>query len=297
MGAICAAINLFVHHGAHVVAVGHSYRPTRRYLKHLERFGVTTTFVTGCEVAGLLEAIRPETKLIYLESPTTGYFEVLEIPPIAAAARERGIATIFDNSWATPFFQRPLEWDVDLVVHSASKYLNGHSDVVAGVVVGRDEELRRRLWREIELGGATLDPFAAWLMIRGLRTLPLRMQQHQKSALEVAGMLEEHVAVARVHHPGLESHPQHATARRQLGGYSGLFSIELEDASREAGQRVLNRFKLFRQGVSWGGYDSFCLGGTMFGHERDRPAWLIRLSVGLESTDDLIADVRQALEE
>ena len=298
MGAISAAVNACIHKGAHIVAAGGIYWPTQRYFRHyLPRFGVSTMFVDSCDPADFIAALRPETKLVYLESPTSGYFAVPEIAPIAAAARERGIPTIFDNSWATPVFQNPLEFGCDLVVHSATKFIGGHSDVVAGVVAGRDETLKRRVFREVELLGAVADPFAAWLLLRGLRTLRLRMEQHQRSGLAVARFLEQHPRVRRVLHPGLESHPQRETARRQLRGYSGLFSFELKEQSREATNAFLDRTKLFGIGVSWGGFESLALGGTFFAKPSEQPTWLIRLHVGLESTDDLVADVRQALEE
>ncbi len=298
MGAITAALNACLHTGAHVVATGGVYWPTQRYLRHyLPRFGVATTFVDSCEPADYLAALRPETKVLYLESPTSGYFELPDVVPLFAAARERGIATIFDNSWATPYFQRPLEVGCDLVVHSATKYISGHSDVVAGIVVGGDETLKRRVFREMELLGAVADPFAAWLLLRGLRTLAVRMEQHQRSGLAVARYLEAHPAVRRVHHPGLESHPQHATARRQLAGYAGLFSFEPAEQTQAAVHRFMNRTRLFQIGVSWGGYESLVVGGTLYAKSPAQPVWLIRLSVGLEGTDDLLADVRQALEE
>ena len=297
MGAISAAINACVYSGAHIVSTAGVYWPTQRYLRHyLPRFGVQTTFVDSCAPADYLAAIRPETKLVYLESPTSGYFEVPEIAPITTAARERGIVTLFDNSWATPYFQQPLGLGCDLVVHSATKYIGGHSDVVAGVVVGRDNDLRRRVFRELELLGAVPDPFASWLLLRGLRTLAVRMEQHQRSALALASFLEQHPLVRRVHHPGLESHPQHETAKRQLRGYASLFSFELEDQSRQATNRFMDHSKLFSIGVSWGGYESLVVGGTLYAKSPDDPTWLIRLHVGLESTDDLIADLRQALE-
>lgn len=296
MAAISAAINSRIEANTHVVAVAHCYGPTQWYLNHIRRFAVETTFVHGVEPADFIAAIRPNTRVIYLESPTSGRFEVPEIEPITEVARERGITTIFDNSWATPCFQNPLEMGVDLVLHSATKYLNGHSDVVAGVVAGRDRELQERLWREVELVGGILDPHAAWLMLRGLRTLPLRMERHQQNALALAHMLEEHPKIAYVLHPGLESHPQHATAKRQLRGCSSLFSFALKEQSREAMNRLFNRLKLFGIGVSWGGFESLILGGTLFSERPDRPEWLIRVHVGLESEQDLIADMQQALE-
>jgi cystathionine beta-lyase len=297
MGAISSAINACVHAGAHVVAAAGIYWPTQRYLRnYLPRFGVEATFVDGTDPAAFAAAIRPNTKLMYLESPASGYFDVLDIPPIAAAARERGVVTVFDNSWATPCFQRPLELGCDLVVHSATKYIGGHSDVVAGVVAGRDETLRRRVFRELELLGAVTDPFAAWLLLRGLRTLRLRMEQHQRSGLVIARFLEQHPGVRRVHHPGLESHPRHEIAKRQMSGYGGLFSFELKEQSREAAFRFVNSLKLFSVGVSWGGYESLALAGTFFARASEPPTWLVRLHVGLETTENLVEDVRQALQ-
>lgn len=297
MAAIVAAIHATVEQGSHVVAMGHVYGPTQTYLRHIARWGVATTFVSTADAATLLAAVRPETRLLCVESPTSGLMELIELAPIVEHARRSGIFTIMDNSWASPYFQNPLEAGIDLVVHSATKYLNGHSDVVAGVVVGRDEALRKRVAFEAEYGGATLDPHAAWLMLRGLRTLAVRMEQHQRSALEVARFLESHPRVARVSHPGLASHPQHALARRQMRGTSGLLSLALRDQSRDALHRFADRLRLFRIGVSWGGHESLVLGGTFFRGADEPREWLIRLSVGLESTADLIADLRQALED
>jgi cystathionine beta-lyase len=297
MAAITAAINACIEAHAHVVAIAHCYGPTRSYLEHVRRFAVEATFVNSVEPADFIGAIQPNTRVIYLESPTSGRFEVPEIEPITKVARERGITTIFDNSWASPYFQNPLELGVDLVVHSATKYLNGHSDIVAGAVAGRDPKLRERVWRECELGGGILDPHAAWLMLRGLRTLPLRMERHQQSALAIARMLEQHPKVARVRHPGLESHPQHEVAKKQLRGYSGLFSFALKEQSRQAMHRFFDRLQLFSLGVSWGGFESLMVGGTFFNVAGEKPEWLIRLSIGLESERDLIADLKQALED
>ena len=298
MGAITTAISVNVHAGAHVVAVAGCYGPTHFLLEqYLKRFGVQTTFVTGTEPAEFVAALRNETRLIYLESPTSARFDVIDLAPIVAAARQRGIATVFDNSWASPYFQRPLDLGCDLVLHSATKYIGGHSDTVGGIVVGRDETLRKKVLAEAELLGASPDPFAAWLLLRGLRTLALRMEQHQRSALVIARLLAAHPAVRRVNHPGLETNPQHAVARRQLRGYSSLFSFELHDQTRAATHRFVDRLRLFSIGCSWGGHESLALGGRIFNDGIGEPPWLIRLHVGLESTDDLVADVRQALED
>lgn len=301
MGAITTAIGACVAAGAHVVLVNDCYSPARRFLtQYLDRFGVSATFVLGTDPAAFIDALRPETRLVYLESPTTGRFDVLELEPITAAARRRGIFTVFDNSYATPYFQCPLDFGIDLVVHSATKFIGGHSDTLGGVVVGRDEELRQRVAFEGELLGASLDPFAAWLLLRGLRTLPLRMEQHQRSGLALAHTLAEHPKVLKVYHPALGAPAQHAAARRQLRGYSGLFSFALREQTGAAVNRFMERLRVFSIGCSWGGFESLVLGGPaadLFAPNPAEPAWIIRLHAGLEATEDLVHDVRQALED
>ncbi len=297
MGAISAGIDACVKAGAHVVACVNCYPPTFQFLSnYLPKFGVMTTFVKGANPQDFIAAMRPETTLVYLESPTFGTNEIIEIPPIAAAARERGIRTMFDNSWATPYFQNPIDQGIDLVAHSASKYIGGHSDVVAGMLIGRDEESRKSIRLEAELHGAAIDPFAAWLLVRGLRTMGVRMERHQSSGLAIARMLVEHPRVERVLHPGLETHANYAVARQQLRGYSALFSFALKDQTREATNRFLNRLQLFGIGVSWGGFESLATGGTYFS-QGGKAEWLIRVSIGLENIDDLCADIRRALED
>ncbi|HPM22750.1 MAG TPA: PLP-dependent aspartate aminotransferase family protein [Phycisphaerae bacterium] len=301
MGAITAAINLRLTTDAHVVVVSDCYQPTRRYLaEYLSRFNVSVTFVPGTNPDDFAAALRDETQLIYLESPTTGRFDVIDLAPIVAAARQRGILTMLDNSWSTPYFQCPLDLGVDLVVHSATKFIGGHSDTLGGVVVGRDDALGRKLCCEAENLGASIDPFAAWLLVRGLRTLAVRMEQHQRSGLALARMLAAHPAVQRVYHPGLESYANYAVGRRQMRGYSGLFSFALRDQSQAAAHRFMNRLRIFSIGCSWGGYESLVVGGlssTLFAANAGEPAWIIRLHAGLESTDDLLNDVRHALED
>jgi cystathionine beta-lyase len=301
MGAITAAINMCVKTDAHVVIVADCYQPTRRYLtEYLNRFDVQATFVRGTNPADFIAALRDETHLIYLESPTSGRFDVIDLAPIVAAARQRGITTMLDNSWSTPYFQQPLELGIDLVVHSATKFISGHSDTLGGVAAGRDDELRQRLCPEAELLGASIDPFAAWLLIRGLRTLGLRMEQHQRSGLAVARLLAAHGAVQCVYYPGLESCPQHAVAQHQMRGFSGMLSFALRDQTREATHRFMDRLRVFSIGCSWGGYESLVVGGPsreLFNDNPAEPAWIIRLHCGLESTQDLVDDVRQALQE
>jgi cystathionine beta-lyase len=301
MGAITAALNMCLATDAHAVVVSDCYQPTRRYLtEYLNRFHVQTTFVRGTRPDDFIAALRDETRLMYLESPTTGRFDVIELAPLVAAARARGIVTLFDNSWATPYFQQPLELGIDLVLHSATKYIGGHSDTLGGVVVGRDEGLRKRLCTEAELLGASIDPLAAWLLIRGLRTLGLRMEQHQRSGLALARFLAAHPAVLRVYYPGLETYPQHTLARRQMRGFAGLLSFALRMQTQAAVQRFMDRLRVFSIGCSWGGFESLVVGGRsaeLFADNPDEPEWIIRLHAGLEATEDLVADVRAALEE
>ncbi len=306
--AVTAAILHSVRAGDHLVAVDTIYGPTRAFLtSYVNQLGVETTFVPGTETEQFAEAIRPNTRLIYLESPSSLVFNLQDLRAVAALARERGITTVVDNSWASPYFQNPVELGIDLVVHSATKYLGGHSDLVAGVVMGPRAHLEPLARWEGALLGGILDPFAAWLMLRGLRTLALRMERHQSSALAVARYLEQHPRIARVHYPGLPSHPQHALAQSQMRGASGLLSFELKEGTRESAYRVVDRLRYFGIGVSWGGFESLAIpigfpqgpGGPI--HlpgvtvPADRVHWGARLHVGLETVDDLLEDLEEAL--
>jgi cystathionine beta-lyase len=296
MAAVTAAVFHCVKTGDHIVAVETAYGPTRMLLtEYLPRFDIGVTFVPGTDPQQFADAIRPETRLLYLESPSSLLMHLQDLRAVAALARGRGITTVIDNSWASPFFQNPIELGIDLVLHSATKYLGGHSDVVAGVVMGpRDRMERLSAWEGRLLGGI-LDPFAAWLLLRGVRTLPLRMERHQENGLGVARFLEVHAAVARVHYPGLESHPQHELGRRQMRGFSGLMSLELRDASKEATLRFVDGLRHFGIGVSWGGFESLAIPFTHAPAGGADPTWAVRLSVGLETLDDLLADLDQAL--
>jgi cystathionine beta-lyase len=295
MGAIAAALNACTAAGAHVVCTERCYWPAGRYLRtYLPRYGVETTFVNSVQVEDYVAAFRPETRVLYIESPTSGTFDVLDVPRLAAAARDRGITTLFDNSWASPMHFNPLDAGVDLVVHSGTKYIGGHSDALAGFIVGRDVRLQTLVLREVELMGGTIDPFASWLMLRGLRTLPLRMERHARTALACAEYLATHPKVRRVRHPGLASHPQHEIARRQFRGWGSLFSFELADPSKDAAYRFVNALRLFSIGVSWGGYESLAL-AAQFGDPREG-AWMVRLHCGLETEADLLADIARALD-
>ncbi len=306
MAAISAAVLHCVQKDGHVVAVKNIYGPANNlfygYLK--EKMNISVTFVAGKEVEDFREAIRPETCLIYLESPSSGVFGLQDIEQVAALAQVQGIRTIIDNSWATPLFQKPLAMGIDLEVHSCSKYLGGHSDVVAGVVIGSEELLGQIYRREYEWIGGRISPQDAWLLTRSLRTLPLRMKAHQESALHIANYLEAHPKIASVSYPGLASFPQRELAERQMSGYTGLLSFRLKTDDLARVKAFFNALEVFKIGVSWGGHESliyalaisyvkemtaeqFAATGLAYGD--------MRISVGLEDTEDLVSDLDAAL--
>jgi cystathionine beta-lyase len=297
MGAVAATLLTFLRAGGHVVAVQNVYGDTYRFLEELgPRFGVERSYVRGASPDEVEAALRPETQLVWLESPTSLLFELQDLRAISARCRARGIPTVTDNSWATPCFQQPLALGADLAVHSATKYLGGHSDIVAGAVIGTRDLLTRIRRTEASVLGSVLGPFEAWLLLRGLRTLPVRMEAHQQAGLQVAQHLAGHPRVRRVNHPGLPSHPQHALGLAQMRGYSGLFSIEL-DTDVAGVRRFCDALEMFYLGVSWGGWESLAFpAGAGSPTKRQAAAdTLVRLSVGLEDAEDLIADLDQAL--
>lgn len=293
MGAISAAILSCVEAGSHVVCTNAAYGPTKGFLlEYLPRFGVETTLVDGTDVQAVREAMRENTTLLYLETPGSVTFAIQDLEALVHLAKEHGAATICDNSTATPIFQRPASFGVDLVVHSVTKYLAGHSDVVAGCVCGSRDRIQALTWAEGQYLGASIDPFAAWLLTRSLRTLPIRMQRHQRSATEVALFLQGHPAVAAVNYPGLPDHPARGLIEKQMSGASGMLSFRLKDSRKETSYAFCESLSLFQIGVSWGGHESLAIPVPL----PDGETWVIRLSVGLESAHDLIADLRSALD-
>lgn len=296
MAAISAAILSCVKAGDHIVCVEMVYGPTRTFLTdYLPRFGITTTFVRGHCVDDFCNALRPNTRLIYVESPSSLVFDIQDLAAVAELARSRGIATITDNSYCTPYFQNPAALGIDLVCHTATKYIGGHSDLVAGLVAGSAERMATLAKNEGELLGGVCDPFAAWLMLRGLRTLGVRLDRHQASALTIAQRLETDKRVRRVHHPGLAAHPGHDLAMRQMRGTCGLVSFELANPTRAAAFAVVNALRWFCIAVSWGGYESLAIPIEVPDFEAGGRKWIIRLSVGLETLDDLWGDLEGAL--
>jgi cystathionine beta-lyase/cystathionine gamma-synthase len=297
IAAISNAILGLVKAGDRVVCVKHCYPDTYRLLKLIcARFGVTTDFVDGTDLLAIENAL-PGAKLLFLESPTTLLFEEQDLSRIAALAKAADVITIIDNSWATPIFQQPLKCGIDLVVHSASKYISGHSDTVAGLLVGNGALIDKLVNETTPYLGAKLSAQEASLLLRGLRTLPLRLQRHQESALMIANRISDHPAVTAVHHPGLSPAPYSS-----LSGYGGLFSFEVDNSINIPA--FCNSLELFRLGVSWGGYESLVMPAEVSINQAGSPSAaidfgvssrLIRLFVGLEDPEDLWQELHAAL--
>jgi cystathionine beta-lyase len=295
MGAITAAIMSTVESGSHVVAVDGCYGPVRDLLTdYLARFGVTHTFVDGACPEDVIDAIRPETTLVYLESPSSLIFRLQDIRTIAKACREKGVTTIIDNTYSTPLYQNPIEMGVDIVVHSASKYMSGHSDVIAGAICSTEKRMDRILKKEIALLGSILAPFPAWLITRGLRTLKLRLKAHEIAGQAVAEWMEDQSWVDRVNHVGLRTFPQRELMIHQMKGTGGLFSFEPKNQTQEACDTFVNNLQLFQLGVSWGGFESLVVQSTVAPLHYKEARRVIRLFIGLEDPEDLMADLTQA---
>ncbi|MDP2470466.1 MAG: aminotransferase class I/II-fold pyridoxal phosphate-dependent enzyme [Candidatus Palauibacterales bacterium] len=298
MAAISAVMLGLLEAGDHVLFVNHTYGPTLQLAEHLRRFGIEHDLLLELEPEAAEAALRPNTRLVWLESPGTMMMRVLDIDAVAAVARDRGILTCIDNSWATPLYQKPLAMGVDIAVHTASKYLGGHSDVIAGAVVTTAERMEQIFYRAFLLNGGVLGPVDAWLLLRGLRTLPVRMRQHEADALRVAEFLRSHPAVRRVHYPAFADDPD--LVARQLTGLSGLLSFELAQDDFGSVSRVIDRMKVARIGVSWGGVESLVISPNRGTNAealdlQGIPPGLIRLSVGLEGAGLLIDDLDSAL--
>lgn len=302
MAAISAAVLANVHAGAHVACVNAPYSWARSLMgTYLPRFGVSCTFVDGQDLAAVEGAIREETTLLYLESPNSLTFELQDLAACAALAKRRGIVTCIDNSYASPVFQNPAALGIDLVVHSGTKYLNGHSDVVFGAVCSTREQISKIFKGEYMTLGGVLSPHDAALALRGLRTLELRMERSHRTACDIAARLEAHPAVASVNYPWLPSFGQHELARRQMSGAGGLLSFYLKTTDFAEAEAFFDRLEHFLLAVSWGGHESLVLPSAAFykvpGREDPPVPWaLVRLYLGLEDTEWLWADLKQALD-
>jgi len=303
MGAITTSIFALVKSGDHIVAQRDIYGGAAKFLAQwLPKLGIETTFVDTTEYDQHERAIRPNTRLLYLESPTNPTLRVIDLRRLVAIAKQHNLLTMIDSSFATPVNCRPAEYGIDLVMHSGTKYLGGHSDVIAGAVAGRAELIEKIHATRTTLG-VCMDPHAAWLLLRGIKTLVVRVERQNENSLRIAQFLAQHPKVRRVHYPFLEGHPQRALAMEQMRGGGGIVSFEVEGMGDDA-RKLTEALNLFSLAPSLGGVDSLVCIPVLTSHamipaaERAKVGiteQLIRLAVGIESADDLIADLEQAL--
>jgi cystathionine beta-lyase/cystathionine gamma-synthase len=290
--------------GDHVIVGEDVYGGTYRIFdKVFRRYGIEFTFVDSLDIKNSEKAIKPNTKLLWMETPTNPLLRIADIAAHVKLARAHKIITVIDNTFASPYFQRPLELGVDVVVHSATKYLGGHSDVVGGAIVTSREDLYETLKFHQNAVGAVPGPFDCWLVLRGIKTLAVRMREHEKNALAVAKFLDKHEAIEKVIYPGLPSHPQHALAKQQMHGFGGMVSLVVKGGLDNA-KKLLHGTKLFALAESLGGVESLIGHPATMTHasipkaEREQRGivdGLVRLSVGIEDTEDLLSDLDSAL--
>ena len=304
MGAITSTILGLLKGGDHIVAQRDIYGGVTKFFSQwLPRVGIEVTFVETNDIAQHERAIRPSTRMLYLESPTNPALRVVDIKKMAALAKQHGLLSMIDSTFGTPINQRPADHGIDLVMHSGTKYLSGHSDLICGVICGR-KEMMSQLWETRTSLGNVMDPHAAWLLVRGLKTLAVRVARQNENALRVAEFLEQHEKVRRVHYPFLKTHPQYAIAREQMSGGGGMVTFEVEGTGEDA-QRVSEAMRMFRLATSLGGVESLVSIPVLTSHamisaeqrkEMGVTDQMVRLSVGIESSEDLIEDLERALE-
>ncbi len=304
MSAISTVFLTYLQQGTHIVSSACVYGPTRTVLEtSFTRFGSEATFVDSADLVAISAAMRANTRLVYLETPANPTMTLSDIAGAATIAHAHGALLVVDNTFASPYLQHPLELGADIVVHSCTKLINGHSDVVGGAIVVRDEALYRQIKASLNLFGGTMDPHQAWLILRGLQTLPLRAERSQENAMALAGFLRTHPMVSWISYPGLEEHPQHELARRQMDGFGNMIAIGVK-GGLDAGKAMMNSVQLFTLAVSLGGVESLIEHPASMTHaglprqEREAAGLtddLVRIAVGCEDVDDLRADLDQAL--
>ncbi len=304
MAAVSAALLAALKKGDHIVADECLYGCTFDFITTmLPEYGVEVTLVDASDPDNVRKAIRPNTKVLYFESPGNPTLKLVDIAAVSAVAHEHGITVMMDNTFMSPYCQRPLELGADVVIHSATKYIGGHGDVIAGIIVGSKDFISTVKTTTLKNLGGVISPFDAWLLIRGLKTLGIRMERHNSNAMKVAEFLEKHPAVEKVYYPGLPSFPQHELAKKQMHGFGGMICFELK-GGLEAGKILMNNLNIITLAVSLGCVDSLIEHPASMTHslvpQEDRlragiTDGLVRLSVGIEDADDIIADLDQAL--
>ena len=305
MGAVSTIYMAFLGQSAHVVSTDSVYGPSRGILEnHFTRFGVESTFVDTSRPENIRKAMRPETRMVYVETPSNPAMLVTDIAAAAEIAHERGAVLVVDNTFASPYLQRPLDLGADVAFHSVTKFINGHADVVGGIIVARDEAVYKKLRPMMINLGCNMDPHQAFLVIRGLKTLSLRMERAQANAMAIAQWLEAHPKVAEIRYIGLPSHPQHELAKRQMSGPGAMISFEL-NGGLEAGRRLMDNVRVSTLAVSLGGVETLIqhpASMTHAGVPRDQRLaagitdGLVRYSIGIEDVEDLLTDLSQAMD-
>ncbi len=290
--------------GEHMVSCDDLYGGTYRIFERImKRYNVETSYVTANAVNEYEQAIQPNTRLIWLETPTNPLLQLADIQAIAEIAHRHNILLVVDNTFSSPYFQQPLDLGADIVLHSTTKYINGHSDVIGGVVITNNDEIYQAIKFHQNAAGAVPGPFDAWLTLRGVKTLALRMKQHEENAFSVAKFLSEHPRVEKVYYPGLASHPDHELAKRQMHGFGGMVSFQFKGTLEDV-DTVVRRLKVFTFAESLGGIESLVCHPASMTHgsipreireARGLTDTLLRLSVGIEDVEDLLADLHQAL--
>jgi len=304
MGAVTSIYMALLGQGVHMVSTASVYGPSRGVIEQdFSRFGVEASFVNTSNPEEVRAAIKPNTRLLYLETPSNPTMELTDLEEMIKIAREHDLIVAVDNTFSSPYLQKPLDFGADIVFHSITKFINGHADIVGGVIVAKTEELYKKVRHAMVYMGCNMDPHQAFMVIRGVKTLAIRIDRAQKSAMEVAKYLENHSKVEWIKYPGLESHPQHELAKRQMNGFGSMISFGVK-GGLEAGRKLMDNVKLCMLAVSLGGVESLIQHPASMTHAAVTPEGkvkagitddLVRFSIGIEDVEDIIADLEQAL--
>ena len=305
MGAVNTIYGAFLQQGDHMISTDAVYGPSRVVMeKHYSKFGVESTYVDTSDPDQVRKAIKPNTKMLFLETPANPTMSITDLKEMVAIARENGLITIADNTFCSPYLQKPLDLGVDVVFHSITKFLNGHADIVGGIIVSKNKELDSQLRPMMINLGCNMDPHQAYMVIRGLKTLSLRIDRSQENAMAIARFLQDHPKIAWVKYPGLESHPQFELAKKQMAGPGAMISFEMKDGL-VAGKKLMNEVNLCMLAVSLGGVETLIQHPASMTHSKlDKDSreksgitdGLVRLSVGIENLEDILADLGNALD-